>query len=60
LEHGLIINAPNDTSIRIAPPLIIGDTEIAEFTGKFTAALTEAELTNTALANTAPTNTSEA
>ena len=40
LELGLIINAPNDASIRIAPPLIIGDAEIAEFIQKFTAALT--------------------
>lgn len=40
LELGLIINAPNDTSIRLAPPLIIGDAEIAEFTTKFTEALT--------------------
>jgi len=40
LELGLIINAPNDVSIRIAPPLIIGDAEIAEFIDKFTAALT--------------------
>lgn len=39
LELGLIINAPNDTSIRLAPPLIIGDDEIAEFIEKFTAAL---------------------
>lgn len=31
LELGLIINAPNDDSIRIAPPLIIGDAEVAEF-----------------------------
>ena len=36
---GLIINAPNPTSIRIAPPLIIGDAEIAEFATKFTQAL---------------------
>ena len=39
LELGLIINAPNDTSIRLAPPLTIGDDEIAEFIEKFTAAL---------------------
>ncbi|MCU1441486.1 MAG: acetylornithine transaminase [Rhodoglobus sp.] len=39
MAAGLIVNAPNDTSIRIAPPLIIGDTEIAEFTEKFTTAL---------------------
>ena len=31
LEHGLIINAPNDSSLRIAPPLIIGDDEVREF-----------------------------
>lgn len=39
LREGLIINAPNPLSIRIAPPLIIGDTEIAEFTARFTRAL---------------------
>ncbi|KQO95348.1 acetylornithine aminotransferase [Leifsonia sp. Leaf264] len=39
LREGLIINAPNPVSIRIAPPLIIGDTEIAEFTARFTRAL---------------------
>jgi acetylornithine/N-succinyldiaminopimelate aminotransferase len=39
LALGLIINAANDTSIRIAPPLIIGDAEVAEFTTKFTHAL---------------------
>jgi acetylornithine aminotransferase len=36
---GLIINAANETSIRLAPPLIIGDAEITEFTTKFTKAL---------------------
>lgn len=40
LELGLIVNAPNDASIRLAPPLIVGDPEIAEFIEKFTAALT--------------------
>lgn len=39
LSRGLIINAANDTSIRLAPPLIIGDAEIAEFTTIFTSAL---------------------
>lgn len=39
LEAGLIVNAPNDDSIRLAPPLIIGDAEIAEFITKFTTAL---------------------
>jgi len=39
LELGLIINAPNDSSIRIAPPLIIDETHVAEFAEKFTTAL---------------------
>jgi acetylornithine aminotransferase len=39
LKLGLIINAPNDSSIRIAPPLIVGDAEIAEFRTLFTQAL---------------------
>jgi len=42
LGLGLIINAANPTSIRLAPPLIIGEVEIAEFIQKFTHALTEA------------------
>ncbi len=37
--NGLIINAPNDSSIRIAPPLIVGDAELEEFRQKFTIAL---------------------
>ena len=37
--NGLIINAPNDSTIRIAPPLIIGDAELEEFRQKFTIAL---------------------
>jgi len=39
LELGLIVNAPNDSSIRIAPPLIIDETHVAEFAEKFTTAL---------------------
>ena len=39
LELGLIINAANESSIRIAPPLIIGDDEIAEFLDLFARAL---------------------
>nr|WP_241732133.1 acetylornithine transaminase [Galbitalea soli] len=39
LELGLIVNAANDTSIRLAPPLIVGDDEIAEFTTLFSKAL---------------------
>jgi acetylornithine/N-succinyldiaminopimelate aminotransferase len=43
LEEGLIVNAANDSSIRIAPPLIIGDEEIATFTTRFAAALARVE-----------------
>ena len=39
LELGLIVNAPNESSIRIAPPLIVGDAELAEFRELFTKAL---------------------
>ncbi len=39
LDAGLIINAPNASSIRIAPPLIIGDDEVALFGALFTRAL---------------------
>lgn len=40
LAEGLIVNAPNPETIRLAPPLIIGDAEIAEFDARFRAALT--------------------
>ena len=39
LDNGLIINAPNDRSLRLAPPLIVGDAELAEFDTRFRAAL---------------------
>ncbi|TFC78650.1 acetylornithine transaminase [Cryobacterium sp. TMS1-20-1] len=39
LAEGLIVNAANETSIRIAPPLIVGDTEIADFQDRFGRAL---------------------
>ena len=39
LAEGLIVNAPNDETIRLAPPLIIGDADVAEFTARFAAAL---------------------
>ena len=38
-EHGLIVNAANDDTIRLAPPLTIGDTEVAEFFDLFGASL---------------------
>jgi acetylornithine aminotransferase len=39
LERGLIVNAASDTSIRIAPPLIVSDEQIDEFLHLFTSAL---------------------
>jgi acetylornithine/N-succinyldiaminopimelate aminotransferase len=39
LALGLIINATNESSIRIAPPLIVGDAELEEFRQLFTKAL---------------------
>ena len=38
-DEGLIINAPNAQTIRIAPPLIIGDDEVDAFTERFARAL---------------------
>ncbi|MRG61592.1 acetylornithine transaminase [Agromyces sp. CFH 90414] len=35
LESGLIVNAANDSTIRLAPPLIIGDAELDEFEARF-------------------------
>jgi acetylornithine/N-succinyldiaminopimelate aminotransferase len=39
LANGLIINAPNESSIRLAPPLIIGDAELRDFRERFGRAL---------------------
>lgn len=39
LAQGLIINAPNPDNLRIVPPLIIGDDELAEFETRFRSAL---------------------
>lgn len=39
LDVGLIVNAPNDSTIRLAPPLIIGDAELDEFDELFARAL---------------------
>ena len=39
LEHGLIVNPINPASIRLAPPLIVGDAEIEAFRERFAAAL---------------------
>ncbi|MBW9109809.1 acetylornithine transaminase [Microbacterium ureisolvens] len=42
-EHGLVINAPNDETIRLVPALTIGDVEIDEFIELFTASLRTVE-----------------
>ncbi|MDY0909282.1 acetylornithine transaminase [Microbacterium sp. CFBP9034] len=42
-EHGLVINAPNDETIRLVPALTIGDVETDEFLELFTAALRTVE-----------------
>ncbi|TFB68300.1 acetylornithine transaminase [Cryobacterium sp. Hz9] len=39
LAQGLIVNAANETSIRIAPPLIVGDAELGDFRARFGRAL---------------------
>ena len=39
LAAGLIINAANESTIRLAPPLIVGETELAEFGRRFGLAL---------------------
>ncbi|GAA1774920.1 acetylornithine transaminase [Agromyces lapidis] len=39
MDAGLIVNAANDATIRMAPPLIIGDAEIDEFVEHFSTAL---------------------
>ena len=38
-EHGLVINAPNDDTIRVVPPLTIGDIEVVEFLALLAASL---------------------
>lgn len=43
LDAGLIVNAANENSIRIAPPLIVGDDEVAEFARLFAIALEAAQ-----------------
>ena len=43
MELGLIVNAANDTTVRLAPPLIIGDAEVAEFVTLFRQALEAAQ-----------------
>ncbi|HEY0249016.1 MAG TPA: acetylornithine transaminase [Gryllotalpicola sp.] len=40
-EHGLIVNATGPDTVRIAPPLVIGDIELDEFRDRFGAALAD-------------------
>jgi acetylornithine aminotransferase len=42
-EHGLVINAPNEETIRLVPALTIGDVELDEFVELFTAAIRTVE-----------------
>lgn len=42
-QHGLIINAANDSTIRLAPALTIGDVEVDEFQTLFARALATVE-----------------
>ncbi|MCR2785972.1 MULTISPECIES: acetylornithine transaminase [unclassified Microbacterium] len=56
-EHGLIINAANDSTVRLAPPLTIGDVEIDEFAELFARALSTVEQ---ALLLDVPADTEEA
>lgn len=39
LAAGLIVNAANESTIRLAPPLIVGDAELADFEHRFGLAL---------------------
>ncbi len=50
-QRGLIVNAANPTTVRIAPALTIGDAEIEEFQTLFTAALTEVQASSAASEN---------
>jgi acetylornithine aminotransferase len=43
--HGLIVNATGPDSIRLAPPLVIGDIELDEFAARFGAALADISAT---------------
>lgn len=51
-ELGLVINAPNDRTIRLVPPLNIGDVEIDEFAELFAAALASVEKSSAVDAST--------
>lgn len=52
LEHGVVLNAPSDSVIRLTPPLIISNDEIRQAVERFAAALHDAiDATNTSERN---------
>ncbi|GGH50529.1 acetylornithine aminotransferase [Microbacterium album] len=53
-ERGLIVNAPTDDTIRIAPAYTIGDAEVEEFLALFSAALDEVASTHAATDSRTP------
>ena len=42
LKHGVILNAPSDTVIRLTPPLVISDNEIQQAVERLAAAIAQA------------------
>ncbi|WJY67981.1 acetylornithine transaminase [Corynebacterium auris] len=46
LEHGVILNAPSDTVLRITPPLVITDEDITEATRRVAQSLNQAAAQN--------------
>jgi acetylornithine aminotransferase len=54
MDRRLVINAPNPTTIRLVPPLNIGDVEIDEFTALFAASLAAVHATLAAQPTGAP------
>ena len=42
IEHAVILNAPADDVIRLTPPLVISDEEIAQAARRLAAAIAEA------------------
>ncbi len=59
-SHGLIVNAANETTVRLAPALTIGDVEIDEFIDLFTRALTSVQDALPTETHTEPATPSEA
>ena len=60
LDVDAIVNAANDSTIRLAPALTIGDVEIDEFIDLFTRALTSVQDALPTETHTEPATPSEA